>query len=51
MLGMYSELVKHFLAWCINIPLILNVKEEANKAKEKIIDFRETRNKPNTISI
>ena len=43
----YRELVDHFVAWCGNNHLILNV----NKTKDMIVDFRRTKIKPKSISI
>jgi len=43
----YRKLVDHIVEWCGNDHLILDAK----KKKEMIITFRETRDKPNALSI
>ena len=43
----YREPVDHFVAWCGITILILNV----NKTEDIIVDFRRTRNNPNTVFI
>jgi len=43
----YRDLVDHFVAWCGNSSLILNV----NKTKEINVDFRKARITPKTNSI
>jgi len=40
----YRELADHSVAWCGDNHLIFNV----NKTKEMIVDFRRTRNQPDT---